>query len=236
MKGSDSFDDAEWEFLKNVKSEIGDEDDFHEKQKYVEEGLAGKNTGLIQRIWEQVQLLAKYIASDETPWMEKIAPLLALVYLVSPIDVIPDFIPVAGLADDAAVILLTIKQMWEQLNAFSGGTLKEIDSSIFRDIADKFKNAWRKIKAETIEKELSYDEALKYFIAHKDDNKTIVKGAMIKEDLPDGYVSIVQIFLNKGNELVSDLSGRPFGRKLKVTSLNTELRNAFKKSDLVIVE
>ncbi|GHV85529.1 hypothetical protein AGMMS50230_11370 [Spirochaetia bacterium] len=123
---------------------------------------------------------------------------------------------------------------WEFLNK-GLGTLKDIDFSAFKDIADELKKVWAKIKAETIEKALSYDEAMKFFIAHKNDNKAIVKGAMLKEELPNGYVSIVQVFLDKKNELVSDSSGVPFGRRLTVTGLDTELRNAFKKSDLIIV-
>ena len=36
--------------------------------------------------------------------------LAALAYIVSPIDLIPDFIPVAGWADDLVVLLLALNQ------------------------------------------------------------------------------------------------------------------------------
>jgi uncharacterized membrane protein YkvA (DUF1232 family) len=100
--------DAESE-LEKYKSQIKDEDDFKEKTQYVADGLAGKKTGPIAKIWDKVQQLWKVVCSDKVPWYLKAAPLAALVYLVSPIDAIPDFIPVVGLIDDAGVIALAVR-------------------------------------------------------------------------------------------------------------------------------
>jgi len=100
--------DAESE-LEKYSSQIKDEKDFKEKQKYVSEGLAGKKTGPIAKIWDKVQQLWKAVCSDKVPWYYKAIPLGALVYLVSPIDIIPDFIPVAGLLDDAGVIMAAVR-------------------------------------------------------------------------------------------------------------------------------
>ena len=36
----------------------------------------------------------------------------ALGYLISPLDVIPDAIPIAGLGDDLAVLLFVLKKVW----------------------------------------------------------------------------------------------------------------------------
>jgi uncharacterized membrane protein YkvA (DUF1232 family) len=58
---------------------------------------------------------AIYIAlkKKETPWYAKIAAGLTIGYALSPIDLIPDFIPVLGYLDDLIILpalaLLTIK-------------------------------------------------------------------------------------------------------------------------------
>ncbi|MDE3219687.1 MAG: DUF1232 domain-containing protein [Nitrospirota bacterium] len=42
----------------------------------------------------------------------------AILYLISPLDVIPDFIPVVGYVDDAAVIAWVMKSIAEELKDF----------------------------------------------------------------------------------------------------------------------
>jgi len=42
----------------------------------------------------------------------------AILYLISPLDVIPDFIPVVGYVDDAAVIAWVLKNIAEELKDF----------------------------------------------------------------------------------------------------------------------
>jgi len=54
----------------------------------------------------------------EIPGGSIIAILGALIYFVSPIDVIPDFILGAGLIDDAFLIGLVIKQIRSDLNKY----------------------------------------------------------------------------------------------------------------------
>jgi uncharacterized membrane protein YkvA (DUF1232 family) len=44
------------------------------------------------------------VRDRRTPWSARVVGLLVAVYALSPIDLIPDFIPVLGLIDDAIVI------------------------------------------------------------------------------------------------------------------------------------
>ena len=56
------------------------------------------------------QLVESYIKREYTdiPLTSIISILAALIYVVSPIDLIPDFIPVAGYLDDVAVVTLVL--------------------------------------------------------------------------------------------------------------------------------
>ena len=61
------------------------------------------------------------IKSKQTPWYAKVIGGMAIMYALSPIDLVPDFIPVVGFLDDIIVlpilIVLTVKlipdKVWE---------------------------------------------------------------------------------------------------------------------------
>ena len=49
-------------------------------------------------------------------FVEKIARIGALGYLISPLDVVPDAIPIAGLADDLGVLVYVLKKVWTDVD------------------------------------------------------------------------------------------------------------------------
>ena len=51
----------------------------------------------------------KLLLDGRVPWVVKLIPLLIVLYVVSPIDIIPDVIPVFGQLDDLAIVLLGIQ-------------------------------------------------------------------------------------------------------------------------------
>ncbi|MFB0875089.1 MULTISPECIES: YkvA family protein [unclassified Sphingobium] len=55
-------------------------------------------------------IVALWIAArcPDTPWIARIIALLVAGYALSPIDLVPDFIPVAGLIDDLLIVPLGI--------------------------------------------------------------------------------------------------------------------------------
>ena len=73
--------------------------------------------------------------------MDLILPLVGLLYVISPIDIIPDFIVVAGVLDDLAVLSLAIPKLirevdkfllWEAERKYSSETTKIIDADIVK--------------------------------------------------------------------------------------------------------
>lgn len=53
---------------------------------------------------EKIALLISAMRDRRTPWYAKAIVILTLAYIISPIDVIPDFIPVIGLLDEVILI------------------------------------------------------------------------------------------------------------------------------------
>ena len=52
------------------------------------------------------------LQSDKVSKADKAIIIGALGYMISPLDVIPDAIPIAGLTDDLAVLLYVLKKVW----------------------------------------------------------------------------------------------------------------------------
>ena len=57
-------------------------------------------------------LLYYTLQSDKISTKDKAIIVGALGYMISPIDVIPDAIPIAGVTDDLAVLLYVLKKIW----------------------------------------------------------------------------------------------------------------------------
>ncbi len=62
----------------------------------------------IRRFKDEVQLYRNLLADPRTPRLTKILLGAAVAYAVSPIDIIPDFIPVLGYLDDLLILPLLI--------------------------------------------------------------------------------------------------------------------------------
>ena len=65
-------------------------------------------TQLLKALPELVRLIARLAGDPLLPRAAKIALAAAMVYLASPIDLIPDFIPVVGYLDDVLVAALLV--------------------------------------------------------------------------------------------------------------------------------
>jgi uncharacterized membrane protein YkvA (DUF1232 family) len=56
------------------------------------------------------------LQSDKISVKEKAIILGALGYLISPLDVVPDAIPIVGLGDDLAVLVYVLKLVWTDID------------------------------------------------------------------------------------------------------------------------
>jgi len=56
------------------------------------------------------------LQSDKVSRADKAIIIGALGYMISPLDVIPDAIPIAGLTDDLAVLLYVLKKVWTDID------------------------------------------------------------------------------------------------------------------------
>lgn len=101
---------------KDVERVVEKKEEFEKKLKSVP-GKLGKMVNQLKLLFE---LIAAYWNGGyrEIPFISIAAAAFAVAYFVSPIDLIPDFIPVVGYMDDAAVIALTMLAIHEDLRTF----------------------------------------------------------------------------------------------------------------------
>ena len=63
---------------------------------------------LAERVRHELRFYRLVLADKRTPWLSRILLVAAIAYLLSPVDLIPDFIPVLGHLDDLIVIPILV--------------------------------------------------------------------------------------------------------------------------------
>jgi uncharacterized membrane protein YkvA (DUF1232 family) len=106
-------------YSKNVSE--GDVNDVLNK----ENEILGKVHGPLEKFAQDIKLFFSIIKDyangsyREIPWVTIAGIIGSLIYVFIPIDLIPDFIPVLGLTDDAAVVALCLKGISKDLEKYS---------------------------------------------------------------------------------------------------------------------
>jgi uncharacterized membrane protein YkvA (DUF1232 family) len=83
-----------------------------------------EHKGPLADVWNSLKALLRlfqaYFKREYTtiPWGSIVLVVVAIIYFVSPLDLIPDWIPIAGFIDDAAVIAFVLKQIHNDLDSF----------------------------------------------------------------------------------------------------------------------
>lgn len=72
---------------------------------------AQEDDSLMQKLKDYLKLVLRMITSylngnyNDTPWQTILMLVAGLLYFITPLDAIPDFIPIGGLIDDATVLV-----------------------------------------------------------------------------------------------------------------------------------
>lgn len=88
----------------------------------VNQKLGGMNKDALQRRWAQLSGLWGMVNDAGVAWTSKAVALGALLYLITPMDAIPDITPLLGLTDDAAVIAAAVASLGAALNKYKKGS------------------------------------------------------------------------------------------------------------------
>lgn len=81
--------------------------------------------GNLSEFQSSVQLLLRMVKAyasgeyKELPWKSLVSIVAVLIYFVSPIDLIPDFLPVIGITDDVALVVWLIKTLGDDIRKFA---------------------------------------------------------------------------------------------------------------------
>ncbi len=86
--------------------------------KKIDSKLGGMKKGKLAENWDKVVLLWNFVKDPNAPWASKAIAVGALLYAISPIDAIPDFIPAFGLIDDVGIVLTAIASLGSALNKY----------------------------------------------------------------------------------------------------------------------
>ena len=84
------------------------------------------------KLKKQVPAVFLALKRRDTPWTAKIFAFLAVCYALSPVDLIPDFIPVLGYLDDLLI-----------LPALCGLAVHFIPEDIFGECLEQSENMWQ---------------------------------------------------------------------------------------------
>lgn len=80
--------------------------------------------GPLKRVVQEVKLFVSLLSDfaarryDQVPWYSVAAVAVALLYVLNPFDLVPDFIPLVGQVDDALVITLCFRLIEKDLERY----------------------------------------------------------------------------------------------------------------------
>ena len=108
-----------------------------------ERKILGKARSPLAKFAQNIKLLLSLVKDyvngsyREVPWVTIAAIVGSLLYIFSPMDLVPDFIPVLGLTDDAAVLVLCLKRIVTDLAKYQDWKKnKDIEYKIIESVPE----------------------------------------------------------------------------------------------------
>jgi uncharacterized membrane protein YkvA (DUF1232 family) len=111
-------DDLKFDGLENLDElDFGQKENTEDQMVFVEDNLWTKlqRTGKKISFAKDVLALFNYMRDPFVSWQRKTIVVAALIYFISPIDTIPDIMPLVGYLDDLGVIAALLKYLGSEL-------------------------------------------------------------------------------------------------------------------------
>ena len=86
----------------------------------IDENIDGMKRGKLAEVWDKVMQLYHFTKDPNAPWAGKAIAIGALIYMISPIDAVPDITPLIGLLDDVAIITAAVTKLASELKRYKG--------------------------------------------------------------------------------------------------------------------
>ncbi|KAA6314380.1 hypothetical protein EZS27_034996 [termite gut metagenome] len=97
-------------FFNKMKNDASEED-----INKINDNIGKMKKGKLKSVWDSILTLKELILDPKAAKWAKAIAIGALLYVISPIDAIPDIIPVLGLTDDAAIVALAVAKLGSDL-------------------------------------------------------------------------------------------------------------------------
>jgi uncharacterized membrane protein YkvA (DUF1232 family) len=167
--------------------------------------LANRNKGSLKKVWSHVQTLYSIARGKNVPLSVKGTAIGALLYVVMPVDAIPDITPMVGLLDDAAVVGMAIYNLQSFLASPLGLSVVSQSKDVLKKTAKKSKELYSDFANSESGKTLM--NGIKAFA--KDTSVTTKDNFIkqMKEALNNDQLFGYDFFSSKKGETILDIEG-----------------------------
>ncbi len=164
------------EIVESLTKKVEDNYSLEEVDKAEKEAEKYKDKKQLSAIWSKIQVLF-LIARHPTVWGPGVAvpACVAVLYLVLPIDAIPDAIPLAGLIDDIFVITTLVGVLVKKISSYTKEKISLLRKEVPEDLLSTFDEMFSYAK--------DYEENIEVM----EEEPSIISGLGKAKDAIDGF-------------------------------------------------